>query len=77
MEIQKFDYQRLLQCVGGKLLDICILLAHRDILWSQVTENMLFIDSQEYSLEPISEDSFQHLHFEEQCKVVTDLAVLF
>ncbi|XP_015779252.1 PREDICTED: syndetin-like [Acropora digitifera] len=37
---------------------------------SRVTENMLFIDSQEYSLEPVSEDSFQHLHFEEQCKKV-------
>ena len=57
--------------------EYAFLLTHRDIHGSRVTENMLFIDSQEYSLEPVSEDSFQHLHFEEQCKVVTDLAVLF
>lgn len=57
--------------------EYAFLLTHRDTYGSRVTENMLFIDSQEYSLEPVSEDSFQHLHFEEQCKVVTDLAVLF
>lgn len=67
------NYERLLTAyryLGKTEIALDQLIIHFMTAINHASFSVILENVEEYSLEPVSEDSFQHLHFEEQCKKV-------